>query len=100
MAAAFTTIGHSNRSLDEFLGILREAQISLLIDVRSFPKSRSNPAFNTDRLPADLVDVQIGCRHCAALGGRRSRQSGVDEQLNALWRVQSFHNYADYALGE
>jgi uncharacterized protein (DUF488 family) len=99
-AAAFTTIGHSNRSVDEFLDILREARVGLLIDIRAFPRSRSNPAFNTERLSADLAQVQIGYRHCPALGGRRPRQCGVDERLNALWRVQSFHNYADYALGE
>lgn len=100
MVATFTTVGHSNRSLEEFLGMLREAQISLLVDVRSFPKSRSNPIFNIDRLPADLAKVQIGYLHCPALGGRRPKQSGVAERLNAMWRVQSFHNYADYALGE
>ncbi|OYW87753.1 MAG: DNA repair protein [Sphingobium sp. 32-64-5] len=100
MAAPFTTIGHSNRSLEEFLDMLREAQVGLLVDVRSFPKSRSNPVFNIDRLPANLAKVQIGYRHCPELGGRRPKQSGADERLNALWRVQSFHNYADYALGE
>ena len=100
MAAQFTTIGHSNRSLDEFIGMLREAEVGLLVDVRSFPRSRTNPAFNIDLLPNDLALVQIGYRHCPALGGRRPKQGGVDNDLNALWRVQSFHNYADYALGE
>lgn len=99
MAAGFTTIGHSNRGQDEFLEMLRQAQVEMLIDVRSFPKSRNNPVFNIDRLPADLALVQIGYRHCPALGGRRPRQPDVDPRLNALWRVQSFHNYADYALG-
>lgn len=98
MVAQFTTIGHSNRSLDEFLDMLREAQVKLLIDVRSFPQSRTNPVFNIDGLPDDLADIQIGYRHCAALGGRRSKQPGIDETTNAMWRVQSFHNYADYAL--
>lgn len=100
MPAAFATIGHSTRSLDGFLDMLREAEIGLLVDVRSFPRSRTNPVFNTDRLPDDLAKVQIGYWHCPELGGRRPRQAGVDERLNALWRVQSFHNYADYALGE
>ncbi|MDA5195117.1 DUF488 domain-containing protein [Govanella unica] len=100
MVAAFTTIGHSNRSIEEFLDMLRDAQVNLLVDVRSFPKSRSNPVFNGDRLPMDLAKIQIAYRHCPALGGRRPKQSGVDEHLNALWRVQSFHNYADYALGD
>jgi len=99
MTTSFTTIGHSNRSLDDFLDMLQEARVSLLIDVRSFPKSRTNPVFNTDRLPADLNRIQIRYRHCLALGGRRPKQPGVDGELNAMWRVQSFHNYADYALG-
>jgi len=99
MPGAFTTIGHSNRSLDECLDMLRAAQIDLLVDVRSFPASRHNPAYNISRFPADLAQVQIAYQHCPPLGGRRPRQLGVDERLNALWRVQSFHNYADYALG-
>ncbi|PKP70906.1 MAG: DNA repair protein [Alphaproteobacteria bacterium HGW-Alphaproteobacteria-5] len=98
MVAQFTTIGHSNRKLDEFLEMLRDAQVDLLIDVRSFPRSRTNPAFNIDTLPDDLARVQIGYRHCPALGGRRPKQSRVDETLNAMWRVKSFHNYSDYAL--
>jgi uncharacterized protein (DUF488 family) len=98
--AAFLTIGHSNRSLEEFIGMLREARVSLLIDVRSFPRSRTNPAFNIDRLPAELAKVQIGYRHCPALGGRRKKQPEVDKSVNALWRVQSFHNYADYSLSD
>jgi uncharacterized protein (DUF488 family) len=100
MVARFTTIGHSNRSLGEVLDMLRDARVEQLIDVRSFPRSRTNPAFNIDRFPDDLARVQIGYRHCPALGGRRPKQPGVDENLNALWRVQSFHNYADYALGD
>ena len=94
----FTTIGHSNRSLDEFLGMLREARVQLLVDVRSFPRSRNNPVFNIDLLPDELARVKIGYRHFPALGGRRSNQLGVDETLNAMWRVRNFHNYADYAL--
>lgn len=100
MVARFTTIGHSSRSLDEFLDMLRAAQVDALIDVRAFPRSRTNPAFNIDRLPSDLARMQISYLHWPALGGRRPRQPGVDEHLNALWRVQSFHNYADYAQGD
>ncbi|WEK50857.1 MAG: DUF488 domain-containing protein [Candidatus Kaistia colombiensis] len=100
MAAQFVTIGHSNRSLDEFLDMLRVARVEMLIDVRAFPRSCSNPAYNIDRLPEDLARVRIGYRHVPALGGRRPKQPGVAENLNALWRVQSFHNYADYALGD
>lgn len=99
MAAGFATIGHSTRPLDEFLDVLRAARVELLVDVRTFPRSRTNPAYNIDRLPDDLGEVQIGYRHVPALGGRRPRQPGVPDELNALWRVRSFHNYADYALG-
>lgn len=100
MAARFATIGHSSRSLDEFLAMLGAAKVELVVDVRSFPRSRTNPAFNIDRLPAELALRQIGYRHCPALGGRRGRQPDVDQNVNALWRVRSFHNYADYALGD
>lgn len=100
MVAAFTTLGHSNRSLDELLDILTEAQVGLVIDVRAFPRSRTNPVFNIDSLPASLANVNIGYRHCPSLGGRRSKQAGVDEATNAMWRVRSFHNYADYALSD
>ncbi len=100
MAAQFVTIGHSNRSLDEFLDMLRAAGVDMLIDVRRFPRSRTNPVYNIDRLPEDLARMGIDYRHCLALGGRRPRQPGVDGNLNAMWRVRSFHNYADYALGD
>ncbi|MBP7140889.1 MAG: DUF488 domain-containing protein [Opitutaceae bacterium] len=98
--AAFATIGHSNRSLGEFIQMLREAHVDLLIDVRSFPMSRTNPAFNADRLPKDLAREHIAYRHYPALGGRRPKQAGVDQSLNAHWKMPSFHNYADYALGD
>ena len=57
--AQFTTIGHSNRSLDEFVTMLRDAQVQTVIDVRSFPRSRTNPVFNIDNLPDDLAQVQV-----------------------------------------
>ena len=100
MAAQFATIGHSNRGLEDVLDMLRAARIELLVDVRAFPRSRTNPVFNIDTLPDDLARVQIGYRHSRDLGGRRPKQAGIDPAINAHWRVQSFHNYADYALGE
>ncbi|XID75252.1 DUF488 family protein [Alkanindiges sp. WGS2144] len=100
MTAMFCTIGHSNRSLEEFLGMLQAAQVKLLVDVRTFPRSRSNPVFNIDHLPDDLARVDIGYQHCAGLGGRRPKQKDIDSHLNAIWRVSGFHNYADYALSD
>ncbi len=99
MSGGFYTIGHSNRAPEVVIDMLREPQIGLLIDVRSFPKSRSNPDFNDDRFPDRLAEVQIGYRHMLALGGRRKKQPQVDDAVNDFWRVRSFHNYADYALG-
>ncbi|SHM29372.1 Protein of unknown function, DUF488 [Paracoccus solventivorans] len=99
MVAQFTTIGHSNRSLDDFTRMLREAGVAMVVDVRSFPRSRANPQFNIDHLPEALAELQIAYLHCPALGGRRALQPGVPEDLNAMWRLRSFHNYADYALG-
>lgn len=93
----FTTIGHSHRPMAEFLTMLRDARVNHLVDVRSFPRSRNNPEYNIDTLPHALESLQIAYSHMPDLGGRRPHQP-VDATLNAHWRVQSFHNYADYAL--
>jgi len=100
MTTTFYTIGHSTRSLDELIEMLQAADIELLIDVRSFPRSRTNPVFNIDTFPQALSQVGISYQHCTDLGGRRPKQRQVDEQINDLWRVQAFHNYADYALSD
>lgn len=99
MDSNFCTIGHSNRTREEFADILRTAQVELVADVRSFPRSRTNPGYNIDTLPDWLETYRIGYRHFPALGGRRKLQPDVPDELNALWRNRSFHNYADYALG-
>lgn len=96
----FYTIGHSNRDVGTVMEMLKDAGIGLLADVRAFPRSRANPAFNLDCFPSLLEHHRIQYRHFDALGGRRPKQAGIDEEVNALWRVRSFHNYADYALGE
>lgn len=100
MLGSFWTVGHSNRSLTDFLAILREARITLIADVRSFPRSRSNPVFNIDTLPDALAGAQISYRHLLDLGGRRSMQHDIPDAVNAIWRNRSFHNYADYALSD
>lgn len=94
------TIGHSNRSLDSFLALLRESGIVRLVDVRAIPKSRFNPQFNDDALPAGLEGVGASYEHAPALGGRRGRAPGVPPDTNGLWTNASFHNYADYALSD
>jgi len=98
--ASFYTIGHSTHSVDEFIGMLRAAGARFVADVRAMPRSRTNPQFNTDVLPAALAKAGIGYEHMAALGGLRPRRRDVESQVNAFWENKSFHNYADYAMGD
>ena len=91
------TIGHSTRSVDELIALLREAGVDLLVDVRSIPRSRTNPQFNTDALPAPLTEAGIGYRHVAALGGRRHHRKSDPPSPNTFWQNAAFRNYADYA---
>ncbi|HVB79501.1 MAG TPA: DUF488 domain-containing protein [Candidatus Binataceae bacterium] len=90
------TIGHSTRPIGEVLALLQQAAIDLLVDVRSVPRSRTNPQFNADALPAALAEAGIAYRHLAALGGLRHRAKGAMPSANTLWRVAAFRNYADY----
>jgi len=99
-AKPFFTIGHSTRPLDEFITLLREAQVELVVDVRLFPRSRTNPQYNQDTLPQALAGCQIGYEHVAALGGRRGKSADVAPSVNGFWQQASFHNYADYAMSE
>jgi uncharacterized protein (DUF488 family) len=96
----FFTIGHSTRTLAEFVDLLRESNLDLVVDVRSMPRSRINPQFNLETLPEGLVPWQIGYRHMAELGGLRGKQRLAESSPNAYWKVRSFRNYADYALTE
>ena len=97
MALPFFTIGHSTRSIAEFVELLRTAGVQLVADVRTVPRSRTNPHYNQDVLPPALSNFQIGYEHIAALGGLREHQGVVSQPINAFWQNQSFHNYADYA---
>jgi uncharacterized protein (DUF488 family) len=92
------TIGHSTRSADELIALLREAGVDLLADIRTVPRSRFNPQFNTDVLPESLEAAGIGYRHFAALGGLRHRPKGAPPSPNGLWRNEAFQAYADYAM--
>ena len=100
MALPFYTIGHSTRSIDEFVGLLKGPGVRLVVDVRTIPRSRTNPQYNLDALPTTLADYQIGYEHIATLGGLRGHKRGVPSDINAFWENQSFHNYADYAMSE
>ena len=98
MKPPFFTIGHSNRSIEEFVALLNETKIELVADVRTLPRSRANPQFNKDTLPDALVAFGISYEHMAALGGLRGKARTLPRDINGLWTNESFHNYADYAL--
>jgi uncharacterized protein (DUF488 family) len=91
--APVLTIGHSTRPIDVFVGLLAANGVTHLMDVRTIPKSRHNPQFNSDALAGSLRDAGIGYSHVPGLGGlRRSRP----DSPNAAWRNPSFRGYADY----
>jgi uncharacterized protein (DUF488 family) len=87
------TIGHSNRTIEEFIGLLKQNGIACVLDIRTVPKSRHNPQFGQDILPESLSAAGIGYRHLAGLGGLRRPHK---DSPNAGWRNTSFRGYADY----
>ena len=87
------TIGHSTRSIEEFIRLLQAHGVTRVLDVRTVPRSRHNPQFNRDTLPASLKTAAIGYLHMAELGGLRHT---TRDSLNTGWRNASFRGYADY----
>jgi uncharacterized protein (DUF488 family) len=100
MSFPFFTIGHSTRPISEFVNLLRNAGGQLVADVRTVPRSRTNPQYNWDVLSKALSEFQIEYEHFAALGGLRGRKRDVPQTVNAFWQNARFHNYADYAMSE
>lgn len=92
------TVGHSTRSIPEFVELLRAGEVGMVVDIRSVPRSRTNPQFNPDALAESLAPFQIGHVKIAELGGLRKKSAGVAPEVNGFWINRSFHNYADYAL--
>ncbi|MEO7124817.1 MAG: DUF488 domain-containing protein [Nakamurella sp.] len=93
------TFGHSTRSADETVALLREFGIERIVDVRTIRGSRHNPQFGVDPMVEWLAGADIDYRWVEQLGGRRRKQP-VDSAVNAGWTHQSFHKYADYALSD
>lgn len=87
------TIGHSTRTLDEFVHLLQAHGVMRVVDVRTIPRSRHNPQFNKAPLPRSLKKVGLGYIHMPELGGLRHAKS---DSLNTGWRNASFRGYADY----
>ena len=82
------TIGHSTRTLAEFVALLRQVDVTMLVDVRAYPRSRTTPQFNGDTLPDALAADAIGYRHLRTLGGRRHHRKGAPPSVNMYWRVE------------
>ncbi|HEX4069049.1 MAG TPA: DUF488 domain-containing protein [Candidatus Babeliales bacterium] len=87
------TIGHSTRSIEEFIEILKHYHITELVDIRTIPKSRHNPQFNEHELAHVLRNHHIGYRHQKNLGGLRHTHK---DSINTGWENLSFRGYADY----
>lgn len=100
VTSSIFTIGHSTLALADFIAILKNYDIRLLVDIRTVPRSRTNPQYNQDSLPDALVAERLKYTHLAGLGGLRSRNKAfpVGESPNSGWENSSFRNYADYAL--
>src|SRR5437762_2155247 len=86
------TIGHSTRTLDELISLLREHEIQRLTDIRRYPGSRRYPHFSKESLEKTLPIEYV---HVPELGGRRKP---LPDSPNTAWRNEQFRGYADYML--
>jgi uncharacterized protein (DUF488 family) len=91
------TIGHSTQAIDHFIERLQANEIKQLIDIRTVPKSRRNPQFNSDALAVSLHAAKIAYVHMKHLGGLRHPRR---DSINLGWRNDSFRGYADYLQTE
>jgi uncharacterized protein (DUF488 family) len=87
------TIGHSTRTLEEFIGLLQAHGATRVVDVRTVPRSRHNPQFNKASLPGSLKKAGLGYVHLPGLGGLRHAKR---DSVNLGWRNASFRGFADY----
>jgi uncharacterized protein (DUF488 family) len=85
MPEPFLTIGHSIRPIAEFIDLLRHADVRLVVDVRTIPRSLRNPQFNLGALAKSLACHQIGYERIVVLGGLRGKSRGVPPEVNAFW---------------
>lgn len=87
------TIGHSNHAIEAFLATLRAHDITLIADVRAYPRSRHNPQFNGDVFASSLAALGIGYHHYPKLGGHRRPRA---DSKNTAWREPAFRGFADH----
>ncbi|MBD9698157.1 DUF488 domain-containing protein [Flavimobilis sp. GY10621] len=98
MTTPVLTVGHSTRTLEEFLDLLDDAEVGIVVDVRRLPGSARYPHFDEDPLRDALAQRGIDLRRLPALTGRRPVQRDVPPTTNGWWEHRSFHNYADWTL--
>lgn len=96
----FVTVGHSTDTLEAFVARLQGARVSSIVDVRTLPGSTKFPHFNDEVLRVELPKQGIAYHRVEQLGGLRRRSREIDASVNGMWQNRSFHNYADYTLGE
>jgi uncharacterized protein (DUF488 family) len=87
------SVGHSNRTIEQFIALLMAHGIQQVIDIRTIPKSRHNPQFNKESLPKSLKKAHIFYTHLKELGGLRHPQK---DSINTGWENLSFRGFADY----
>ncbi len=90
---AVFTVGHSTRTLEEFIDLLQMHGVEEVVDIRTIPRSRHNPQFNKETLPKSLEAAGIGYRHAPGLGGLRHPRVASP---NTGWHNASFRGFADY----
>ena len=90
---AIFTIGHSTRTIDEFIDLIKTFDVILIVDVRTVPRSRHNPQFNKETLPNTLKSYSIKYIHMPEIGGLRRPKR---DSINLAWKNSSFRGYADY----
>lgn len=91
------TIGHSTRTIEDFLALLKARGIELLADIRTIPRSRHNPQFNGDELSTSLNRRDIAYCHMPGLGGLRRPKR---DSPNTGWETGGFRGFADYMQTE
>ncbi len=91
------TIGHSTHTPNDFIGLLKNHSIAIVVDIRTVPRSRHNPQYNTETLPENLRSEGIGYIHMPGLGGLRRPKK---DSPNTAWRNLSFRGFADYMQTE
>ena len=92
------TIGHSNHQWNEFIRLLQENHVDMIVDVRRYPGSKSFPQFNKEIMAKELATKNIEYKHIEKLGGRRKEIAKALMYDNSAWKNKSFRSYADYMV--